>query len=230
LILLQPYVSVKLLPFGGSETIRDTMDDGFGARRQGVTKIRDLDQLLDAAAKVFAEKGFEAARLEDIAAELGVLQGSLYYHVASKADLLVLVQRRRSLAIKAQIECIAATDAPPRAKLAAALREHLRHLDAFFPESSEWFTQPAQGRLSEEGREQLRTVSRAYIEVFEGILRQGAEAGEFRVDLDLPVTTRGLMGMCNWLPRWYRKDGRLSIDEISDTFVSLLMDGLCPRP
>jgi AcrR family transcriptional regulator len=191
-----------------------------------VTKIRDRDQLLDAAAKVFAEKGFEAARLEDIAAELGVLQGSLYYHVASKADLLLLVQRRRFRAITARMVCVAASDLPPREKLATALREHLRHLDAFFPESAAWFTEPAQTRRGEENYQESRAGNRAYVDVIEGILRQGVEAGEFRGDLDLGVATRGVIGMCNWLPRWYRKDGRLSIDSIGDVFISIVMEGL----
>lgn len=191
-----------------------------------MTKIRDREQLLDAAAKVFAEKGFDAARLEDIAAELGVLQGSLYYHVASKADLLILVQRRRHLAIKARMECIAASELPPREKLAAALREHLRHLDEFFPESAEWFTEPAQTRLSENGYKESRAISRAYVDVCEGILRQGVDAGEFRAEIDTHVAIRGVIGMCNWLPRWYRKDGRLSIDEISETFIQMVLGGL----
>ena len=62
-----------------------------------MTKIRDRDQLVEAAARVFARKGFDSASMEDIAAEVGVLQGSLYYHVSSKAELLFLVQRRHTL-------------------------------------------------------------------------------------------------------------------------------------
>ncbi|MGH2583540.1 MAG: TetR/AcrR family transcriptional regulator [Dehalococcoidia bacterium] len=193
-----------------------------------MTKIRDLDQLLDAAAKVFAEKGFDAARLEDIAAELGVLQGSLYYHVASKADLLFLVQRRRLLAITARMECIAASEMAPLDKLAAALREHLRHIDEFWPESAQWFTEPTP-RHSEDHRANGRTLNRAYLDVIEDIVHQGIVAGELRRDLDVPIATRGVIGMCNWLPRWYRKGDRLSMDEISDTFIALATDGLRSR-
>lgn len=191
-----------------------------------MTKIRDLEQLLDVAAKVFAEKGFDAARLEDIAAELGVLQGSLYYHVASKADLLLLIQERRFRAIKARMEGIAASHLAPRAKLSVALREHLRFLDEFFPESSEWFTEPAQGRLSLERYEQWRAHNRSYVDVLEGIVREGVEAGQLRRDLDTHVAVRGMIGMCNWLPRWYRKGGRLAIDEIGDTLIGMVIDGL----
>jgi TetR/AcrR family transcriptional regulator, cholesterol catabolism regulator len=194
-----------------------------------VTKIRDREQLLDAAAKVFAEKGFEAARLEDIAAELGVLQGSLYYHVASKADLLALVLRRRHLAIIERLECIAASNLPPGEKLATAVREHLRHIDEFFPESAQWFVEPTPGRESEEGRKDRRAMTRRHVDVFENILQQGVDAGELRPDIDLHIAVRGLIGMCNWLPRWYIKGGRLSIDEISEVFVRMVVEGLGGR-
>ncbi|MGK2964096.1 MAG: helix-turn-helix domain-containing protein [Tepidiformaceae bacterium] len=53
-------------------------------------KIRDIYQLIEVAARVFAEKGFDQTRIEDIAAKLGLVKGSLYYHVSGKPGLLVL--------------------------------------------------------------------------------------------------------------------------------------------
>lgn len=100
-----------------------------------MTKIRDRDQLVEAAAKVFAVKGFDAASMEDIAAEVGVLQGSLYYHVGSKAELLFLVQRRRLIDINACLDEVADSDLAPAGKLTRAIQEHLHYLEANYPES-----------------------------------------------------------------------------------------------
>src|SRR5262249_44622276 len=149
----------------------------------------------------------------EIAAELGILQGSLYYHVGSKADLLALVQTRRLVTLIERMEGIAASDLPPLDKLATAVREHLRHLDEFFPESSQWFMERSQPRLSDGGGRGVLGLNRRYVDVLEDIVKQGVAAGALRADLDTGVATRGLLGMCNWLPRWYRKDGRLSIDQ-----------------
>src|SRR6187402_1620089 len=100
-----------------------------------MTKIHSQEQLLEAAAKVFGEKGYDAARLEDIAAEVGVLQGSLYYHIGSKAGLYRLVRKRRFLEIAARIEEIAETPGPAADKLRTAMHAHLDYLVRFLPEA-----------------------------------------------------------------------------------------------
>ncbi|MGH2586984.1 MAG: TetR/AcrR family transcriptional regulator [Dehalococcoidia bacterium] len=191
-----------------------------------MTKIHDREQVIDAAAKVFAAKGFEAARLEEIAAELGVLKGSLYYHAASKAELLFLVTHRRMLTIIEQTQTIAASDASPAEKLAAAMRAHLHHLDEHHPESSLWFVQPSRSGKSADRQAEIRALHREYEAVLRGIVQEGIESGDFYRDLDAAVATLGVLGMCNWLPRWYDRGGRLSIDEIGDTFIGMVLEGL----
>jgi TetR/AcrR family transcriptional regulator, cholesterol catabolism regulator len=195
-----------------------------------VTKVRDLDQVLDAAARVFGEKGFEDARIEDIAAELGILKGSLYYYAATKAELLFLVTRRRLLVLIERIEGIAASQASPSGKVAAAVRAHLDQLDAFYPESRQWFTQPSRPRGRDDGldsrREEIRDLNRRYRAVWRRIIGEGAAAGSFDADLDLDVATLGVLGACNWLTQWYEKDGRLQIEEISATLERLILGGL----
>ena len=191
-----------------------------------MTKIRDQEQLIDAAAKVFGEKGFDAARLEDIAAEVGVLQGSLYYHIGSKAELLRLVQRRRLIAIIERIEGIATGEGTPQEKLSSAVRDHLRHLGQYLPESAQWFTEPAPGRASAEGIELNRTMNRRYLACWISIIRQGMDAGVVRATVDPDIASRAILGMCNWVPRWYSKDGRYSIDELSAMQFELLWKGM----
>jgi len=204
--------------------------DGVRARtaRDGktLTKIHDREQVIDAAAKVFAAKGFEAARLEEIAAELGVLKGSLYYHAASKAELLFLVTRRRMLTIIEHTQAIAVSEAPPAEKLATAVRAHLQHLDQHHPESSLWFMQPSRSAKSADRQAEIGALHREYEVVLRGIVQDGIGSGDLRRDLDATVATLGVLGMCNWLPRWYDRDGRLAIDGIGDTFIGMVLDGL----
>src|SRR5690606_22034158 len=94
-------------------------------RRQTVTKVRDIDQLVQAARKVFAEKGFDQARIEDIAGELGLLKGSLYYHVASKNELLYLVVRQEITPWLESVEQIVSSDAPARERMRLAIQQHM---------------------------------------------------------------------------------------------------------
>jgi TetR/AcrR family transcriptional regulator, cholesterol catabolism regulator len=62
------------------------------------------------------------------------------------------------------------------------------------------------------------------------ILSQGVKSGGFPPDLDVKVTAFAVIGMCNWMYRWYRRDGRLSIEEITQQFSRLVLAGLCRQP
>ena len=63
-------------------------DSGEVAVRRGVLNQARWEQILQAAANEFYEKGFKAARLQDIANRVGLLTGSLYYYIESKENLL----------------------------------------------------------------------------------------------------------------------------------------------
>ncbi|MGE0542422.1 MAG: TetR/AcrR family transcriptional regulator [Dehalococcoidia bacterium] len=195
-----------------------------------MTKVRDLDQVLDAAARVFGEKGFEDARLEDIATELGILKGSLYYYATTKAELFFLVTRRRLTLLIAHAEAIAVSDAAAPEKMTQVVAAHLRQLDAFYPESRQWFTEPSRPRGRDDGldqrRAEIQALNRRYRLVWRRIIADGVAAGVFRSDLDLDVATLGALGVCNWLTRWYDKDGRLTMEQISATLVPLIRGGL----
>lgn len=191
-----------------------------------MTKVRDREQLIDAAARVFAEKGFAAARLEDIAAELGILKGSLYYHAASKRELLQLVQRRRHYELNERAAAIAAGAQPPLDKLAVILRFHLQRIDAFYPESLQWLTAAPMGRREHEAAGDERSLLHAFQDIIRGVIEEAIACGACRADVDPTIAALGLLGMCNWSTRWYRRDGRLSMGEIADTFVSMALDGL----
>jgi len=192
-----------------------------------MTKVRDLDQLLDVAARLFGVHGYEATTLEQIAQELGILKGSLYHYISSKAELLDLINRRRLQQLIAEAESIDGLDLPADAKLERVLRAHLATLDQSYPESSQWFVEPAPPRGGASDAERAADApNRDYERLVGRIIAEGMATGVFRSDLDTQVAALTLLGSCNWLTRWYRRGGRLSIEEIGDTIIRLSLDGL----
>lgn len=191
-----------------------------------MTKLRNLDQLIEVASRVLVEKGAENLSLDDIAAELGMHRSSLYYYVANKAELLGLVEYHRLTLIVEEIQVITLSDQPPRQKLAAALRAHMRHTDRFFPESKAWNRfEPipdTRGAIPKDGPK----LGSAIVACFRTILEEGVVCGDFSPLPEPRIVAYALLGMCNWLPRWYRKGERLPIDAIADTFLALIEDGL----
>jgi hypothetical protein len=58
------------------------------------------------------------------------------------------------------------------------------------------------------------------------LLQQGVDTGELRSDLNVKVTAYAILGMCNWVYRWYNPHGTLSAEEIADIFTTLVLEGL----
>jgi hypothetical protein len=79
-------------------------------------------------------------------------------------------------------------------------------------------------------REQFKLSPKQYERCWQQILREGVKSGEFRADFDVQVVSYGLLGMLNWLYKWYEPGGRLSVREVGDQFSTLALGGLAAAP
>jgi AcrR family transcriptional regulator len=186
-----------------------------------------LQQIIDAAARVFRDKGYDGATLRDIAREAGLLPGSLYYHIRSKEDLLRLIVEQPIRDLHAHLEEIAASDALASHKLAQAIAAHLRCFERHYPYL---FVNLRNMLQVDSMRSSMRKRAKRYEGFWQQILSQGVKTGEFPADLDVKVTAFAILGMCNWMHRWYRQEGRLSMEEVIQQFTRLVLQGLCARP
>jgi TetR/AcrR family transcriptional regulator, cholesterol catabolism regulator len=184
-------------------------------------------QIIDAAARVFREKGYDGATLRDIAKEAGLLPGSLYYHIRSKEELLRLIVEQPIREVHAHLEEIVASEASPAQKLAQALATQLRAFDTHYPYL---FVHIHNLLQVDTMHPDMQKRAKRYEEFWEQILTQGVRVGEFPPDLDVKVTAFAIIGICNWMHRWYRRDGRLSIEEIIQQFTRLVLAGLGRQP
>lgn len=191
------------------------------------------DALLDAAFRVFAERGYRAARLDDVAAAAGVTKGAIYYYFDGKEDLLRQAVQSRHRTIFSEIgSVLEAERAPASARIRLALRRMWAHwqepgwglgLRLMLGEVSTEF--PALFRMwADEGPIQGWSLIR-------GLIDEGKKAGEFRPDADAEVAARlivsGLMlqatlhvhlGLADRAP--------CDPDRIFDSSVELFLHGL----
>jgi len=181
------------------------------------------EEILRQAAKVFKEKGYHGASVQDIADAVGMQKGSLYYHIEGKEDLLFRVMDRGMGTVLAPLEAVARLQAPPAARLRLAVENHVRLLT----ENLDPLTVVLQDHRAVLGARRKPYLSRR--KRFEELLRQiiagGVAEGAFR-PVDPRLATLAILGMCNWLVVWYRPDGRLSPDEIAAAFADLALHSL----
>jgi AcrR family transcriptional regulator len=181
-------------------------------------------EIIRAAARVFKAKGYHAATIQDIADEVGLLKGSLYYYVASKEELLYLVVKEPITRIYRQLEKIADGKAPAREKIARAIQVHLEAFDAHDPHLFVYVREME--NLMARLKDKLTESPKHYERLWYRILREGMKGGELRDDLDVKMVTYAILGAMNWMYKWYEQDGRLSIQEVAKTFAATFLDGL----
>ena len=178
-------------------------------------------ELTRTAARLFAEKGYHGTSIGDIAQALGVQKGSLYSHIASKADLLWDVASEGAAAFHAGLDGVPDEGAVVE-RIRAALRAHLRvvaeQLDIATVFIREW------RYLEGERREQFVAERRRYEERFRAFFREGRELGELRTDLDDGTAALLALSAANWAYTWLRPGA--DTDALADRFTALLVDGM----
>ncbi len=194
------------------------------AARKAEKYARRQCEVLDAAAAVFAEKGYHGASTGDISARLGIRQGSLYYYFRSKEEALEQVCLIGVQGFVERVEAIAASERPALAKVRAAVTEHLKALERRRDYVVTFIHQ--RQHLPAERRRAIAAQSRRYERVVEDILRDGVEAGEIRADLDCRLMTLALIGMCNAVSVWPARDTGDVLDRVVETINRILVEGI----
>lgn len=158
-------------------------------------------QLLDAAARLFRERGFHATSMRDIAKAVGMLSGSIYYHFDSKEEMLLAVYQEGERRIADAVDAAVATETEPWRRLEAASAAHLRALIAH-PDYSQVMIQTLP-REAGGAEEQIRELRRDYEQRFRRLI----DDLELPPGIDRHYLRLLLFGALNWSPVWYRTGG-----------------------
>lgn len=184
--------------------------------------MNKYQEIVKAAAKVFKAKGYHAATVQDIASEVGMLKGSLYYHIQSKEQLLTEVIICAVNVLNEGLSKVVASDLSAEEKLKKAI---LFHLQAYLgnEELPVYYNEII--KLPPGPREKLNAAIKEYEDMWMKILQEGAGTA-FREDLPARIMLQSIFGMCNWAHRWYRHDGPLSPSEMGEIFCKISLDGI----
>lgn len=183
------------------------------------------EEVYAAAARLFATKGYHATRMQDIAEEVGILKGSLYYYCDSKEDLIVKITQGRIEELLIALQTIVNTGYNPTQKLTLAIDEHLRFFQSHVHIYTIFVKEQLTGINDRTGNTAER-VNKTYQNLFKEILEAGIETGEFRSDIDVQIVMRAILGMCNYTWTWYDPDGRVSIRELARMFTEIVLRGV----
>ena len=184
-------------------------------------------RILDAAAKVFRDKGYAGARLADIAAAADMQAGSLYYHFASREQLVEEVLRvgvERTVGfVHRSVDALPA-DAPPSDRLRTAMTAHLLtvlEIGDYTSANIRIF-----GQVPEDIRRRHLADQRQYGAYWRLLFEAARDAGEIRPDVNLSVIRMLVLGALNWSAEWFQPTGAVTAEEVAAEFVAMVFEGL----
>ncbi len=194
-----------------------------GRPRTGRTE-RTKQKILEAAARLLAEKGYGATSLDDVAVAAGVSKGTIYYNFTSKEEIYWGVVFPRVEASLRLIEQATEQRMTPRKGITFLIQQAVRR--AQDPAQRYMYFQEMLP-LNDEMRSTLRGVEREYEHGLADLIREGQEAG------DITPGDPGLMalitiGTIARTARWYDPQGPVSPAEFELTMLNLLLGGLFP--
>jgi AcrR family transcriptional regulator len=193
------------------------------AERRKRTTHRRSGEIIEAAAKVFAERGYHGCSTQDIADVHKIRQASLYYYFPSKEVALELVCMRGVEGFYETEKAIAEGPGTATERLSGLIRAHISPLLDRGNFMKVFLTQ--RQFLPPHSRRKIRKVSRGIEANFETVLQQGQRSGEFRADLDTRLVTLSILSVVNGCAAWYSNE-QASIERIGGDFISLILHGI----
>ncbi|MEA2604586.1 MAG: hypothetical protein QOF89_5578 [Acidobacteriota bacterium] len=179
-------------------------------------------EILDAASRVFRRRGLQSTGMRDIAAELGMAVGNLYYYFKDKEELLAFVQESTLEGLLALAAQVRKSRLPPDGRLRLLIEGHVVLLNDEIPGSLAHLEVEA---LREPWRRKIQDQRDEYERTFREILEEGIAAGVFR-QTDPKVSALAILGAVNWTVKWFRPGGGKTAREIGKECAELLVRGV----
>lgn len=173
------------------------------------------DLLLEGAAELFAERGYQASTMREIARKCGMLSGSIYYHYPTKDALLVAVYEEGVRRLTERVEAALEGRTDPWDRLEATLRAHI----AMIVEPTAYARVII--RVLPDGAPEVAGALTALRHRYEAILRDLIEALPLPPEVDRTLLRLLVIGAANHVPVW-RKPGGAAPEEIAGELMSML--------
>ncbi|MCJ7703666.1 MAG: TetR/AcrR family transcriptional regulator [Anaerolineales bacterium] len=184
------------------------------------------EQILEAAAQIFSKKGYHATSMSDIASAVNLQKASLYHHVDSKQEILLSLLDEALELVTNRISAVISKPIPADAKLRLAMHTYLETLTEQRDLAAILLLEHRSLKPDLQARHTPRRDR--FEQLWRDLIQGGIDEGKFKV-LDVPLVTRALLGVMNWVVTWYCAEGPLSVSEIADQYTDLILNGFMVR-
>ncbi|MBI1950546.1 MAG: TetR/AcrR family transcriptional regulator [Acidobacteria bacterium] len=185
-------------------------------------------QILETAARIFCEKGFDKASMDDVADAVGLTKAGLYHHIGSKEELLFEIMSYGMDLFEQNVLNRVMAISDPLERLKAALRGHVLLVTRDRPKEVTVILHESNA-LRGRYRDKINARKKRYITLLEKTLRELVKSGAAR-RVDPTAAAFAMLGMVNWIYQWYQPGGRLDENALADALSDVLLGGILARP
>ncbi len=178
---------------------------------------------MDTAATLFWEKGYAATTTRKIATLVGIQQASLYYHVASKEDLLYLLGVSSLERLQSAAEAAVNQESDPLERIRVFVKAHLTTMLQYQMRHVTVLTELH--ALSDRHRSDVLALRKRYATFVRTLIEDAQASGQLRAGIPSRYLYLALLNILNWAVFWFRRDRATSVDEVAASFRTIYLDG-----
>ena len=203
-----------------------TKQESGGGRATRARTEDKLEKLLNVAASLMAERGYDQTTIRDVGRETGFSLAGMYYYFKGKEDLLAQIQKRTFASLLEEQEREMEADGAPADRFRRLVRNHLsfftRHMNEL-----KVCTYELESVKGEQYRE-IELLRRAYFKLTADVVGGlvGKKGGKEERETSIRHITLFVFGMLNWVFMWYDPEKDDPAGELGDEMVAMVMNGL----
>lgn len=195
---------------------RTAIEERWGSRRE---------QILDAAQDLFHRQGYANTSLDDIARAVGIKREGLYYYFPNRTEILITIIKPLGLQLRDRVREILESNETPEEKIRLTVENHLMRFENRFAESKitlrdDYFSE------NELVLAEMGPIWDEYERLWVGIIEEGQELGVFDTALDPRLAHLGILGLCNWIARWYVPGKSIPVPSLIEMYNRMILRGL----
>lgn len=189
---------------------------------------RRRQEILETAARVFCDRGYEGTSIQEIADACGLTKAGLYHHIKSKEELLLEIMRYGMDLFEEQVLSQVAPIEDPVERLKACMVKNVLLVTRGWSKGVAIILHE-HAALRGRRREEINRRKKRYVTFLERSFAEAMRQGRIR-EVNPTVAAFSFLGTVLWMYQWFRPDGALTDEEVARHMVDLFFGGLERRP
>ena len=183
------------------------------------------EEILRAAQDLFHRQGYANTSLDDIARAVRIKREGLYYYFPNRTQILITIIKPLGLQLRDRVREILESDASPEQKICQTVENHLMRFENRFAESKitlrdDYFAE------NEDVLAEMQPIWDEYETLWVAIISEGQDKGAFDAALDPRLAHLGILGLCNWVARWYKPGSSIPVPDLIAMYNRMVLRSL----